>query len=195
MSNSRDRLLRPQPTANPFSSGRFSCISSLVTVQSFASYRSLIFRSPVSNTISPGLLRFRSFPWADRTRLARALKPGHGAHAAGYLSPRPPVLRGVTTKSTHRLPHFEQLSRLAQSGTARSAPCRSACSPGSISTLMAAVLAPDAQQEVRPWPWCRASPDRDCAFRCRRRAAARVNRQSRGGAVQCRRLSTRRAGH
>ena len=39
-----------------------------------------------------------------------------------YLSPSPPVLRGVTTKSTRRLPHCEQLSRLAHSGTARSAP-------------------------------------------------------------------------
>ena len=30
------------------------------------------------NPISPGLLRFRSFPWADRMRPARALKPGMG---------------------------------------------------------------------------------------------------------------------
>ena len=31
------------------------------------------------------------------------------------------MLRGATTKSTRRLPHCEQVSRLAQSGTASSA--------------------------------------------------------------------------
>jgi len=42
--------------------------------------------------------------------------------AAGYLPPSPPVLRGVTTKSTRRLRQREQISWLAHSGTARSAP-------------------------------------------------------------------------
>jgi len=45
-----------------------------------------------------------------------------------------PVLLGATTKSTLRLPHCENASRCAQSGTGRSAPCRPACSPGSRAT-------------------------------------------------------------
>jgi len=90
--------------------------------------------------ISPGLLRFLNFLLRRPHAAGTSPKAGHGAHAAGYLSPSPPVLRGVTTKSTHRLPHCEQLSTLAQSGTARSAPCRSAWSPGSRSATRRQLL-------------------------------------------------------
>jgi hypothetical protein len=71
---------------------------------------------------------------AERMRPARALKPGMGliCHVARrYRSPSPPVLPAATTKSTCRLPHLEQTSRLRQTSRSRSAPCRFACSAGS----------------------------------------------------------------
>ena len=57
------------------------------------------------------------------------------AARGNYLSPAPPVRRGATTRSTRRLPHREQVSRPAHSGTGRPPPCRSACPPGDIDTV------------------------------------------------------------
>ena len=58
----------------------------------------------------------------------------------------PPLLRGATTKSTWRLPHFEQTSRLRQTSRSRSEPLARGLLAGVEIGDTPAVGAPDTQQ-------------------------------------------------
>ena len=70
----------------------------------------------------------RSIPHAA----GKSLKPGM-ARSCGLASKSARTVRRAD-EIVFRLPQREQTSRLAQSGTSISAPCRSACLPGSRST-------------------------------------------------------------
>ena len=60
------------------------------------------------------------------------------------------MLRGATTKSTWRLPQREQVSRLGPLGHREIGTVTLGLLAGVEIDLVAAILAPDAQQEMRP---------------------------------------------